>query len=230
MEEKRSRSAFHISHERKRRDNYLDIIRGGREHVGSSVSAFSARNFLVPSNINFTVSGNQIHTPNVDAHASTTQQNSNLNQTNSQPSNKGRLIPIVIGLIGSVIAARGTGVNFPLGDIIHPKLSILRNAGFQKGRQDFRDQVVSTGIHFRNRFFFVYGGLPGRTLFQQNRLCPPSVNLRDQTQSAFLSSQTTGSEFERRRYQRANPLLPSGVIPDVLDGQLPVENANQNGL
>ena len=56
------------------------------------------------------------------------------------------------------------------------------------------------------------------------------MNLRDQTQSAFLSSQTTGAEFERRRYQRANPLLPSGVIPDVLDGQLPVENANQNGL
>ena len=105
------------------RDNCLGILSGAIEHVKSSVSASSAGDFFANTNIHLTVSGHQIHgsseaSPQQDSWQSAettqqTQQNPTLNQTFPQPSNRGRLLPIVLGLVGSGFAARAAGFQFP---------------------------------------------------------------------------------------------------------------------
>ena len=231
-------SLFSLVTRERMRNNCLGIIRREIPHLGSSVSGSSGGHLPANTNIHLTVSGNQVHASS-DAHASpqqnvgqsaSTTQNPTLNQTSPQPSNRGRLIPIPSLLVESGLAARAAGFNFPMGNIFHPGRSRLRNAGFQRGRQDFRDGVVSTGLNLRNRFPFVFGSLPERDRFQQNPILPPNVNMRDESQPAFLSGQAEGGEFERRRYQRAHPSLPSGVIPSVVDPQPTDESGGPTGL
>ena len=231
-------SLFALVTRERLRDNCLGIIKREIPHLGSSVSASSGGHLPANTNIHLTVSGHQVDASS-EAHASpqqnvgqsaNTTQNPTLNQTSPQPSNRGRLIPIPLNLVGSGLAARAAGFNLPMGNIFHPGRACLRNAGFQRGRQDFRDGVGSTGLNFRNRFPFVFGSLPGRNRFQQNPISPPNVNMRDESQPAFLSGQAEGGEFERRRYQRAHPSLPSGVIPSVVDAQPTDENGGPTGL
>ena len=218
------------------RNAFLALLRGDIQHVSSSISNSSLGSYSGNAfpNINFTVAGNQV---DAQAHANPEQvveqlADTSINQSNSRPSGRGDILRLLIGLIGSIFAARASGLNFPFpfGNIIHPGRNRLRHAGFQRGRQDFRDNVISTGVHFRNRFPFVHGSLPGRRRFQQNQICPPVVNLRDETQPAFLSGQNEGAEFERRSYQRANPSVPSGLIPPLLNGEPTLQNGSQTGL
>ena len=81
--------------------------------------------------------------------------------------------------------------------MVFPQRAQLRDAGFVKRRQDFRDSVVAAGNPFRR--------MPAAFEYRSARLTGPTCNLNDQQNPNIVVSQRNGYEQKRRTHVRRFP-------------------------
>ena len=87
--------------------------------------------------------------------------------------------------------------------ILQPRRRGLLQAGFQRGRQDFRDRIAGSAMGWWNERFFI--SLPGAREARRNRIVPPQVDLRREESKHFREGREQGREDERRTYERRHP-------------------------